>query len=117
MPEILEAHGYHHMLGADGLTGLHGRQKSTVLTVFGIEPLDEDRHGIDLFLFLKPLRVGQVKLERQRFDTGGRQPLDLQELLNGVDSKGSMCTSLRVRRYMPAGMLTFQKSMGFPRTT
>jgi hypothetical protein len=67
MPEVLEAYGDHHVLGADGPTVLHGRAKSTVLTVCAIEPFDEDRHCIDLFLFLKPLRVGQVKLERQRF--------------------------------------------------
>src|SRR6516162_6202166 len=73
---------------ADGLAVRHGGAKPTALTVRAIESLDKDRSGIDLRLFLKPLRVGQVEPERERFDIGRRPALDLQELLNGMDPKG-----------------------------
>jgi hypothetical protein len=101
---------------ADGLAVRHGGAKPTALTARAIESLDKDRSGIDLLLFLKPLRVGQVEPERERFDIGRRPALDLQELLNCMDPKGVQLHIAARAQVHASGMLTFQKSMGFPTT-
>src|SRR5215470_19580146 len=88
MLEVLQAYGDHRVLSADSLAVRHGRAKLTALTICPIEPLDKDRQSTYPLLFLEPLRVGQVELERERFDIAGRQVLDVQELLNRMEPKG-----------------------------
>ena len=114
MLEVLEADCDHHVASADGLAARHRRAKPTAFVIRAIESFEKERQGIDLPLLLKPVCVGQVTLERQRFDIGRRPPLDFEELLDGVDPQGVKLYIAGGAKVHAPGHVDFQKVHGLP---